>query len=312
MNGMKKLYLTPAFLIALLAHTCAQVTARVSADSNRVETGNPYVLHFSIPAGSGMPDTIHFDAWQEALPEENILRESGWHKQNDQLLNDITVIFFEADTLSLPPLPIKMLNGDTARTNPLDIVVYATASGNDINDLAPIKNILREPSVWTDYLPLLAVFLALTALAGLIFWLIKRRKNRAAKSRSIGLSSDLLALKKLEQLKNKGYWQKGQIKEHCAEITFILREYLESRYHVPALESTSDELLHAIKSTDFPVELRADLQNLIAQADLAKFAKGVPADDYYAYSLDYVSQVIRQTKMEAQIPEESVVNPSKT
>lgn len=307
--SMNRWYLLAGILLATVATAGAQVAAQVWADSNRVETGNPYLLHFSIPTDSGMPDTVHFDAWQDALPEENVLQMSGWHKEANRLLNDVTVIFFEADTLSLSPLPIRLINGDTALTNPLEITVYATPSGEEINDLKPIKDILREPVVWTDYLPLLAILLAIVVAGFLIYLLIKRYRNQSVKSRTVGLPPHLLALKKLEQLKRKEYWQKGQIKEYCAEITFILREYFAGRYGLRALESTSDELLQVIQATDFPTELLPDLQTLMVQADLAKFAKVRPANGFYEYSMNYVARVIQQAEFK---PEETDTTTDKT
>jgi hypothetical protein len=104
-----------------------------------------------------------------------------------------------------------------------------------------------------------------------------------------------LALKKLRVLAQKALWRSGAVKEHCAELTFILREYLEKRYEVPALESTSEELLSRLKSTDFPMELRPDLENILAQADLAKFAKAIPPEEFYLYSLDFAQALVTQT-----------------
>jgi hypothetical protein len=205
------------------------------------------------------------------------------------------VVFFDADSLTLSPLGITFNDIDTVFTNPLEIVVYPTPSPDDVADMAPIKNISSEPVLWTDYLPIAISVVGGIAVLWLLFWWISRRKQIRLRSRSIGLLPHELALKKLGVLSQKAMWRNGAVKEHCAELTFILREYLEKRYEVPALESTSEELLSRLKATDFPMELRPDLENIFSQANLAKFAKAIPPEDFYLYSLDFAQALVTQT-----------------
>lgn len=272
----------------------AQVTARITTDSLQVETGNPFVLHFSV-ASTKTPDTLNFTPWESFFQPKNLLSQSPWMRQGNNLVCDLTIIFFDADTLSVPPLALTFQSADTAFTNPLEVVVYPTPSADDLNDMAPIKDISREQVLWSDYLPLAVMILVGLGILALMFWWYNRSKKSVARSRAIALPAHELALKKLRVLQEKALWRQGAVKEHCAELTFILREYLEKRFEVPALGSTSEGTLQALKQTDFPAALKPDLENILSQADLAKFAKAIPADDFYAYSLDFAQILVTQT-----------------
>ena len=272
----------------------AQSGATLQVDSTQVETGNPYVLHLSVP-GNKTPDSLNFGPWLPFFDPKNLVSQTPWRRSGNLFSSNVTVVFFDADTLNLPPLGIAFKGGDTVFTNPLEIVVYPTPSPDDLADMAPIKNISLEPVLWTDYLPIATSVLVGIAVLWLLFWWISRRKQIRLRSQSIGLLPHELALKKLGVLAQKTLWRKDAVKEHCAELTFILREYLEKRYEVPALESTSEELLSRLKLTDFPVELRPDLENIFSQADLAKFAKAIPPEEFYLYSLDFAQALVTQT-----------------
>jgi hypothetical protein len=69
------------------------------------------------------------------------------------------------------------------------------------------------------------------------------------------------------------------------ELTDIVRTFIEREMNIPALESTTDELLETI--TDFNASSKLNipegtivkLQGLLQEADLVKFAKSKPLID---------------------------------
>ena len=281
-------------LVCFTTAVSAQTTARLTSDSNLVETGNKVVLHLLVrgkPAGN--PD---LSAWKEVIPEDNRLREGAWTTGNGFSQKDITVIFFEEDSLTVPPVRIPLPNGDTAVTNTLDLQVIATPAPDEIPDMAPIRDIRREEKLWSDYWPLLSILLAVIAIALAGYFIVKYRKNRGIGSRSIQWPAHELALRKLGQLQQQGLWNKGNKKEYCDELTGIIREYLELRFGVPALESTSDELIQKLKETDMPGDTISSLGNILFQADLAKFARGTPPPDFGDVSMHFARRLVETTK----------------
>lgn len=286
-------FILPVIIFFNTTAAAAQ-TAQLSSDSNLVETGSRFVLHLAVrekPAEK--PDV---SGWQDVIPEENRLRESAWTNENGFYKKDITVIFFEEDSLTIPPVRIPLSSGDTAVTNTLDIQILATPAPDEIQDMAPIRDIQREEKIWTDYWPWLAGILVLALLLLAAFFVYKYRKNRGIGSRSIQWPPHELALRKLGQLQQRGLWTSGNKKEYCDELTDIVREYLELRFGVPALESTSTELIQKLKGTDIPDETALELGNVLFQADLAKFAKGTPPPDFGDMSMQFALRLIEITK----------------
>ncbi|MEO6037440.1 MAG: hypothetical protein ABIQ93_03435, partial [Saprospiraceae bacterium] len=104
------------------------------------------------------------------------------------------------------------------------------------------------------------------------------------------------ARKKLEVLARKKLWQSGQLKPYYAELTFILREYLQKRYGIPALESTTEETLAYLQQQDFPEALRQPLAETLLQADLVKFAKSMPPESFHEQALQQVQTLVETTR----------------
>jgi hypothetical protein len=293
------------FAYALLTQLVAQGEASIISDSNQVETGNPLVLHFKVPVLS-RPDTLNFSAWAEYISPKNLLSKTDWTRDQNSFVCDVSLIFFDADTFSLPPLVITHSGSDTFLTNTLEINVYPTPASEDLNDMAPIKDIIVEPTLWSDYLPLAAMILGALLVLYLLYRWMNQSKKVKIRNRELEQPAHILALKKLHALQQQGLWEKGAIKEYCASLTFIIREYLEKRYKVLALESSSTELLAQLKSSvEFPDELRNTLRDVLTEADLAKFAKAIPADTFYEQSMNFAQELVRRS-----IPKEEPTNPS--
>ncbi len=237
------------------------------------------------------------------IPKQNILSQSTAISQGGQYQIDLTCITFDADTLLLPPLTIRLAGGKTALTNSLELVVLSTPAPTDLNDMAELKNIRLEPVLWTDYLPWIIGVLAVVAIIFLANWWWKRRQKMGSRSREVAMPAHLLAQRKLEALSKKHLWQAGQVKSYYAELTFILREYLEKRYHVPALESTTDETLSYLRKTDFPQDLQQPLAETFLQADLVKFAKSTPPEFFHEQALQQAQLLVRTTREEEMLAE---------
>ncbi|WP_235921983.1 hypothetical protein [Flavobacterium phycosphaerae] len=88
----------------------------------------------------------------------------------------------------------------------------------------------------------------------------------------------------LQQLERKELWQKGEIKNYYSELTDIARNYIEEEIHIPAMESTTSELIEGLRKAAKQQKLKlsnetvANLEKVLMQADLVKFAKVKPLD----------------------------------
>jgi hypothetical protein len=294
---MRRIILKMRVLFWCLLTVQVQAQVELRADSNYVETGNSLVLHLRFPAHLGKPDTLNFDVWRGVLPEQNIVNQLDWELEGSFLTKKLTAVFFDEDSLEIPALPISLRKGDTIYSNSLQIIVIATPSPDDLNDMASIKDIHREPVHWTDYWPWILGALGVFALVGLFYWMANRKQKSKIQSRSIESPPHELALKKLQALSVKQLTVNGLVKEHYAELTFILREYLEKRFGIPALESTTEETLGYLKKPDLDSSVLRELQTLLEQADLAKFAKIIPPESFHIESLELSRKIILQTSL---------------
>ncbi|MEI6409218.1 MAG: hypothetical protein WCR52_07540 [Bacteroidota bacterium] len=275
----------------------AQTGAVAELDSNIAETGNPFKMHLFVPQNLGEPSGIDFTPWDSLIPKQNILQQSGWHLQGNRWANDLSLIIFDADSnVMVPALPIVLKGGQSVLTNPLELTILSTPAPEDVADISGIKDIHNEPIAWSDYVPWIVGAVLLLLLGGLLYWYFSRRKKKEIISRSIELPPHTLALKKLEALQKKQLWQLGATKIYYAELTFILREYLQKRYQIPALESTSEETLRALRQDDeFPQDQIAAVTELLQQADLAKFAKAVPPESFHDAALFNTIRLVKET-----------------
>jgi hypothetical protein len=140
------------------------------------------------------------------------------------------------------------------------------------------------------------VFLAVAGF--LVYYLIRRRKGEPifVLRPSVKYQPHERALMDLEKLRVKKLWQAGKTKEYHTELTDILRRYIEDRFHLMAMESTSGEILEDIeKHNGIRKESRETLRKVLTVADLVKFAKFAPLPQDHEMSMDAAVEFINTT-----------------
>ena len=106
----------------------------------------------------------------------------------------------------------------------------------------------------------------------------------------------------LQQLDEKLLWQNNKVKEYYSELTGIVRIYIERELKVPALESTTDELVETLqdfndsKSITTTKETIKKLRDLLREADLVRFAKSKPMSEDIEVSRKDAKEVIDNLK----------------
>ncbi len=157
-----------------------------------------------------------------------------------------------------------------------DVLSFPVDTTKDIFDIKPPYS---APLTFREILPYLGILLGMAILFFLAVYLIRRlsKKKPIIPVRRPELPAHVLALQKLDALKEEKLWQQGHVKEYYTRLTDIIRNYIEMRFHVQAMEQTSDEILHSLKGylvDDDPTF--AALNDLLVLADLVKFAKALP------------------------------------
>ena len=88
----------------------------------------------------------------------------------------------------------------------------------------------------------------------------------------------IAALKELENIRKERLWQNNQMKLYYTRITDVLREYIEARFALQAMEKTSAEILTELIPAGIDKSDYNSLKELLEVADLVKFAKYIATE----------------------------------
>jgi hypothetical protein len=224
-----------------------------------------------------------------------------------QLQQDITFTILDSGTFIIPQIAVNFdQNGSNSTQLTNDLMIHVFTPAIDSTALAPIRPIIAEPLNFWDILPwLVGVLLVLAFIGGIYYWLQQKQKVKTPPPPIRKIPAHELALQKLNELEAKALWQKGDIKGYQTELTYIIRAYLEGRYKIHALESTTSDIQQQLVPLDFDQNLKGDLSNMLQVADLVKFAKAEPGADFHAKVLEQAKAFVDKTKPLI-VPEEYV------
>ncbi|RKS15635.1 hypothetical protein [Flavobacterium sp. 120] len=147
----------------------------------------------------------------------------------------------------------------------------------DIKDIAPADNPIGD---WWKYLLIFALIIGIGAF---VYWFIKKRQEKKLQE-EIYKTPIEKATSLLDTLEKKELWQKGEVKAYYSELTDIARNYIEEAIEIPAMESTTSELIQGLRAASvkkkmtLSQEIIENLERVLKQADLVKFAKSKPLD----------------------------------
>ncbi len=195
-----------------------------------------------------------------------------------------TITSFDSGEYSVSERWLKCYSGDELVDSikvPAQKLVVTTFQIDTANYVIhDIKPQFEYPITFKETIPWISMVLGLLALAYIVFRVIKNlKRNRTVFGRPIVVDPPhIIALRELEKIRADKLWQENKQKQYYTAVTDALRMYIESRYNVPAVESTSKEILSLLKDKDIPVREYAELSELFETADLVKFAKYIASE----------------------------------
>jgi hypothetical protein len=133
---------------------------------------------------------------------------------------------------------------------------------------------------------------------GLIYYLKKRKKHEPVfrpKPKPLD-PPHIEALKNLDALEDQKLWQNGRFKDFYSGISHIMRMYLERKFEFPAVENTTTEIMDEISRKDIDSSTQTELQELMALADMVKFAKVEPLPSENEKVLKQAKHFVTMTK----------------
>jgi hypothetical protein len=85
-----------------------------------------------------------------------------------------------------------------------------------------------------------------------------------------------LALEQLDRVAAERWVDRGELRRQYEEVTETLRRYVENRWGIPALESTTFDLRRLLERSAVAPGIASRILAVLSEADLVKFAKAVP------------------------------------
>lgn len=188
------------------------------------------------------------------------------------------------DTVLSPTVALKV---DPVELDSTLIVLDEQEQPSDLT-VHPLTDVLNIEHKMVDYVPdwiiqwgwwvLLALVLISAGIYVYMHWIRHGRIPLIPQKKPVPPYDK--AIQELTQLKEQQLWQRGSEKEYYTRLTDILREYLQGRFGINAMEMTSGQIMQALRSCAEAESSLGAMDELLKLSDFVKFAKARPlADD---------------------------------
>ncbi len=173
---------------------------------------------------------------------------------------------------------------------PSSAVFVRSLTDSTMRELRPIKPPLKPMIPLLLILPVLLGVFGIAGIVLLLLFLLKRTVRTSAEKVDPGQ----VAQRKLRKLGSR--LSAGMPPPECyEELSNIMRTFLEKHYRIRALEAVTQEIERDLKKLG--VAGFESIMNLLAQADLVKFADSRPDAEESRQSLRKAEEVIRSARI---------------
>lgn len=325
MKGLKKI----AFLIILIClltegkwSIAQQIKANAELDTNSIIIGQQIKLKLSVDYRVDAGKRIQIK-WPQI--NDTIIKQIEVINQSkiDTLIPDksdpyhfvqtktLDITSFDSGYWAMPPFTFTITDDSTSIQTEALLLEVNTVAVDTTEAIKPIKPPYEEKYTWIDWIKdnLLIISIVVGAAILLILIIYFTKKYYKEKPRPVApapppIPAHIIALEKIEKLKTEMLWQNGKLKAYHSALTEIIREYIENRFKVPALEQTTEEILYSFRSVAVDNESLNKLKQMLVLADLVKFAKEHPLPNENELSMNNAIDFINGTK------KEEIINPT--
>lgn len=290
----------PALLCSSAQAQTVQATAKL--DPAKIVVGDQARLFLEVSGNAGYQLT-----WP-AIPDSFGSVEVVEKGKIDTLKNGNLLIYkqrllitgFDSAVYTIPQISFAVNDrGNTYNiaTDSLSFLV-STVLVDTTKEFKPIKGIIAVKGSWLDYIWWIIGAVLLLAAIIIITIILSRRKKPEPVEPVITETLTEKTLRQLRELKAENIWQRGEegVKEYYVQLTDIIRNYIELRFGVAALEKTTDELMTAAAKNAELHKIRQQLFVLLYTADMAKFAKAQPTIIEHDAAMEAALEMVQKTK----------------
>jgi len=298
------------------------LSQKATLEKDNILIGDQIKLNLQIDKNKGKD--IQFPVFENNIIDGiEIIERSDIKGVNESksLRQSYTITSFEDSVFEIKPFIFKV-DGKEVKTNPLRLKVsnykpdsafvakLDTTQQIPITDIKPIED---APMTFKEFFSRFWWIFVIVILGIIAFFVYKYFKNKPKSEAPIfskpkpKIPAHVIALQKLEELKKQELHKKN-LKTFYTEMSNIIRNYIEDRFKIPALEQITTEIINDFNKTEFANnDMNNKLQELLSLSDMVKFAKDKP-DDYknemmieYAFSFINYTKEIKEEKDETKI-----------
>lgn len=276
---MRRYLLHIILLIGFIGFAQSQPNIYVKADTTKIRIGE--TINYEIVVDNADTGINFTEIKLDSFARVEVIESFDIDTLKNRLIKKYALTSFDSGRYVIPRQRVYVWSQEYL-TDSLMIDVNTVAVDTTKQQMYTIKSIQNEPYTFDDFKSYLWWLLGALLFIGIILYFVLRKKETIEEIEA-KIPPYQLALKRLSELDEKQLWQRNKIKQYYVELTDIVRTYIERELNIPALESTTDELLESI--TDFnsssnalniPKETIDKLDKLLKEADLVKFAKFKP------------------------------------
>ncbi len=277
-----KFFIILSLFCAPLFSLAQSYSVSATIDSTKILIGQH--THVVVELQTGTDASLQLPFYDEGLNEalEFVKTPQIDTVKNDgtQLVQQIafTITSFRDGKYDFRIGPFVVNDKDTLWSNAIELHVldFPVDLQGDIKDIKPLLPVVYT---WRDYIwYIVGIGVLLLLIAVCVVILIKRPKAvKLFVKEEPKIPPHEKALTSLEELKAKKLCEHDKYKQFYTELTDILRLYFEDAFGIQTFEKTSDEMIFDLASSGkVPQGIVNELQVIVNEADLVKFAKYVP------------------------------------
>lgn len=277
---MKKILLYFLFTTAVFAQQ-KQVTTSIDTTKNKIGAEFKLTLKTNVDTLSKVvfPNAKNFGALEViySYPIDTILKNDRY-----ELVKKYGLTQFDSGKYTIPSVKI-LINKKEYLSDSIQVEVANVQVDTLKQKMYDIKDIVPANEGIGDSWKYLLGLLVIAGIGAFIYWYIKKRQKQKIEE-EIYKTPIEKATSLLNNLEKKELWQQGEVKAYYSELTDIVRNYIEEAIEIPAMESTTSELIEGLKMASQKKKMKLSKETIdslfvvLKQADLVKFAKSKPLD----------------------------------
>ncbi len=294
---MKSLYVFLVILVSLSGFAQKQrVEASLDTTRNKIGAQFNLTLRANVDTLSRVtfPKAANFGAL-EVIRDYQV--DTVKKDERYELVKRYGLAQFDSGKYVIPSLQV-IINKKPFATQEFKVEVADVVVDTLKQKMYDIKPIVEVKSTrMSDFLRYLLIGLLILGIGALIYWLVKKFQIKKAEEAAFKTPIER-ATSLLQTLEKKELWQKGEVKSYYSELTDIARNYIEEVIHIPAMESTTSELIVALRNAAqkkrmaLSKDVFINLEKVLKQADLVKFAKSQPLANEIADDREKIGSAI--------------------